>query len=378
MRWDDWLAERAALRRERGVERADAVLRDASMIDLASNDYLGLSRDARVLAAATAATEQFGAGAAASRLVTGTLPVHRELEAALGDLTGWPAALVFSTGYAANLGVVTALAGRGAHILLDAHAHASLHDAARMSRAPYDTFGHNDPADLHARLRALGGVRVLVAIESIYSVLGDAAPIAELYAVCRAHGALLIVDEAHGIGVAGDGHGLAHALGLAGAPDLVVTVTLSKSLGAQGGAVLSSRPMRDHLVNSARSFIFDTGLAPAAAGAATEAARIVAAHPQLAGAVHDRAALISRECGTERAAGAVQSLPMPDPGSAVAAREALRAAGVLVGCFRPPSVPDGVSRLRITARADLPLPLVADAARLIAEAARRTTVGAAP
>ncbi|MFC6707851.1 8-amino-7-oxononanoate synthase [Flexivirga alba] len=365
MSWDQWLAERAALRRERGVERTDPVLRDDTMIDLASNDYLGLSRDPRVVAAAVAAAERYGAGAGASRLVTGTLPVHRDLEESLSDLTGWPAALAFSSGYTANLGAVTALAGRGAHILLDAHAHASLHDAARMSRSPYDVFAHNDPADLDARLRRLDGVRVLVAVESIYSVLGDAAPLAELCAVCRAHDALLLVDEAHGIGVAGEGGGLVHALGLAGAPDLVVTATLSKSLGAQGGTVLSAPPMRDHLVNSARTFIFDTGLAPAAAGAATEAARIVAREPELAAAVHERAAVIARECGITAAAGAVQSVPMQGPLEAVAAREELRAAGVLVGCFRPPSVPDGVSRLRVTARADLPLEHVAKAAGLV-------------
>lgn len=371
MTWDEWLAERAAVRAERGVERADPVVRDDSMIDLASNDYLGLARDARVIAAAVAATERYGASAAASRLVTGTLPVHRELERALVDLTEQPAALAFSTGYAANLGAVSALAGRGAHILLDAHAHASLHDAARMSRSSYDVFPHNDPAELDRRLSELGGVRVLIAVESIYSVLGDAAPLSELYAVCRAHHALLLVDEAHGIGVAGAGRGLVHALGLAGSRDLVVTATLSKSLGAQGGAVLGSPALRTHLVNTARSFIFDTGLAPAAAGAASEAAHIVAADPGLASRVHDRAAIIADRCGISPAAGAVQSLPMRGPLDAVAAREELQGMGILVGCFRPPSVPDGVSRLRITARADLPLDVVESAAARVHSVAER-------
>ncbi|HWC23291.1 MAG TPA: 8-amino-7-oxononanoate synthase [Flexivirga sp.] len=371
MTWDDWLAERAALRHERGVERTDPVVRDDSMIDLASNDYLGLARDPRVIGAAVAATERYGASAAASRLVTGTLPVHRELESALVALTEQPAALAFSSGYAANLGAASALTGRGAHILLDAHAHASLHDAARMSRSPYDVFTHNDPAELDRRLGELGGVRVLVAVESIYSVLGDAAPLAELYAVCRAHDALLLVDEAHGIGVAGDGRGLVNALGLTGSRDLVVTATLSKSLGAQGGAVLGSSALRRHLVNTARSFIFDTGLAPAAAGAAAEAARIVTAETNLASGVHDRAAIIASRCGISRAAGAVQSVPMPGPLDAVAAREELRAAGILVGCFRPPSVPDGVSRLRITARADLPLDVVDSAAARVHAVAQR-------
>lgn len=365
MSWDDWLADRAERRRQCGVERSDPVVRDDRLTDLASNDYLGLSRDDRVVAAAVTATQRYGAGATASRLVTGTLPVHRELEDSLRELTLWPAALVFSTGYAANLGTLTALTDRTTHILLDAHAHASLHDAARMSRAPYNVFGHNDTHHLAAQLRELRDARVIVAVESIYSVLGDAAPLVELYDVCRAHGALLVVDEAHGIGVAGSGRGLLHELGLTGARDLVMTMTLSKSLGAQGGAVLGNAAIREHLVNAARSFIFDTGLAPAPAGAAAAAARIVQADPSLAAAVHERAAVISRICGIAPAAGAVQSLPMASPEVAVAARDALRTEGILVGCFRPPSVPDGVSRLRITARADLPLDAVESAAHRV-------------
>lgn len=369
MSWDGWLRERAELRTARGVERVEQELRDEQAIDLASNDYLGLSRDPRVVAAAVAATERYGAGATASRLVTGTLPVHHELETTLCELTNWPAALAFSTGYAANLGLLTSLTGRGAYILLDAHAHASLHDAARMSRSPYSVFAHNDSSYLDAQLRELDDdLRVVVAVESVYSVLGDAAPLPELHEVCRAHGALLVVDEAHAIGVAGGGRGLVHELGMNGMPDLVVTATLSKSLGAQGGAVLGSSAMRDHLVNSARSFIFDTALAPGAAAAAAEAARIIAGDPSLAAAVHERATVISRCCGIESATGAVQSVPMPSPEAAVAARDALRADGVLVGCFRPPSVPDQQSRLRITARADLPIPVVQSAAERIAAA----------
>ncbi|ADU48853.1 dethiobiotin synthase [Intrasporangium calvum] len=372
--WDDWLAERAALRVERGTVRSDPVLRDVggrAPLDLASNDYLGLSRDPRVVAAAHAAIDRHGAGATASRLVTGTLPVHRELEAALAQLTGQTSALVFSTGYAANLGVLTALSGRGAEILLDEHAHASLHDAARMSRVPYATFRHNDVADLDTLLAARRGSRVVVAVESIYSVLGDAAPLVALAEAVARHDALLVVDEAHGIGVAGQGRGLVAEVGLAGAPSVVVTATLSKSLGSQGGAVLCRSEVREHLVNTARSFIFDTGLAPAAAGAAAEAARLVASDPSLAERVRSNAALISGICGIDQSAGAVQSIPMPSPGSAVAACLELRERGVLVGCFRPPSVPDGVSRLRVTARADLSPAEVEAAARLVAEVATR-------
>lgn len=374
--WGAWLAERSDLRRRRGTERFDPVLRACLLgtstrdpLDLASNDYLGLSRDERVLTAAKEALDRYGASATASRLVTGTLAVHRDLEGALCDLSGQPSALAFSTGYAANLGVLTALSGRGAEILLDAHAHASLHDAARMSRVPYATFAHNDPTALDAELTARPDRRVLVAVESIYSVLGDAAPLQDLLEVCHRHGAMLVVDEAHGIGVAGHGRGLVHELDLVGAHDLLVTVTLSKALGSQGGAVLGSTAVRDHLVNTARSFIFDTGLAPASAAAACAAAEIVAGDPTLAAAVRANAGTIAAICGIEPAAGAVQSLPMPSPEGAVAAALELRAQGVLVGCFRPPSVPDGVSRLRVTARADLTGEDLFQAARLVARAA---------
>ncbi|GAB2757546.1 8-amino-7-oxononanoate synthase [Terrabacter koreensis] len=375
--WDSWLRERAALRAERGTERFDPVLRlggrgaaTRDALDLASNDYLGLSRDDRVVAAAHDALDRYGASATASRLVTGTLPVHRDLEAALCRLTGHPSALAFSTGYAANLGVLTALSGRGSEILLDAHAHASLHDAARMSRVAHATFAHNDPSDLDREFGARPGRRVVVAVESIYSVLGDAAPLPALLEVCRRHDALLVVDEAHGIGVAGEGRGLVHELGLVGADDLVVTLTLSKALGSQGGAVLGSTTVRNHLVNTARPFIFDTGLAPAAAAAAAAAADVVLDDPSLAATVRANARVIATVCGIAQAAGAVQSLPMPSPDAAVAACLDLRAQGVLVGCFRPPSVPDGVSRLRVTARADLTGDDLLQAARLVARAAR--------
>ncbi|MFC7596819.1 8-amino-7-oxononanoate synthase [Terrabacter sp. GCM10028922] len=383
--WDAWLQERSALRSERGTERFDPVLRLGGRLpgrhdalDLASNDYLGLSQDERVVSAAREALERYGASATASRLVTGTLPIHRDLEASLCRLTGQPAALAFSTGYAANLGALTALSGRGAEILLDAHSHASLHDAARMSRVPYATFAHNDPADLDRELATRAGRRVVVAVESIYSVLGDAAPLQAFVHVCRRRGALLVVDEAHGIGVAGHGRGLVHELGLTGAPDLVVTLTLSKSLGSQGGAVLGSTAVRDHLVNTARSFIFDTGLAPASAGAATAAAVLVADDPTLAAAVRANARTIATVCGIDQAAGAVQSLPMPSPAAAVAATLQLRQQGVLVGCFRPPSVPDGVSRLRVTARADLTGADLLAAASLVARAVERSRADDAP
>ncbi|GAA4110813.1 8-amino-7-oxononanoate synthase [Nocardioides fonticola] len=348
--WSDWLAEQAASREAAGLTRR---LRsrgpDDAVVDLAGNDYLGLSRDERVVRAAADAALTWGGGAGASRLVTGTLDLHTELEAELAEHLGQPAALTFSTGYHANLAVVTALVDRDCHVISDAHIHASLVDAVRLSRAGLTVVPHSDVEAVEDALSRGGGERTLVLAESIYSVLGDAAPLAELAEVCHRHGALLVVDEAHGLGV--HGPGLVARAGLAGHPSLVVTATLSKALGSQGGAVLGSADLVDHLVNRARPFIFDTGLAPAAAAAALAALRIVRDEPQWAELVRTRVGDLAAALGVTPPAGAVLSVPMPSPQTAVAAQAAALDAGVRVGCFRPPSVPDGVSRLRITGTA---------------------------
>lgn len=370
--WTEWLAQQAIRRDDAGLRRSLVPRgRADGFVDLAGNDYLGLSSDPRLQNAAIKAIEEYGAGARASRVVTGTQRVHDELESALCDLTGRPAALVFSTGYAANLGVLTALTDADTLIASDQHAHASLIDAARLSRAEVRVWPHSDLAALEDLLTARTQARAVVVVESIYSVLGDAADLVALAALCERHDAVLLVDEAHGIGVAGDGAGAVHAAGLAAADHVVVTATLSKALGAQGGAVLASAAVREHLVNTARSFIFDTGLAPASAAAATEACRIVAGDPGLAEALHTNAALIAAGCGVPRAAGAVQSITIDSPERAFALAGELEAAGVLVGCFRPPSVPDGISRLRVTARADLSPDEAAGAAATIATAVQR-------
>ena len=351
---DSWLRHKATARTEAGLRRGTVAIRDGS-VDLASNDYLGLSRDPRVVAAAAEALHRYGAGSRASRLVTGTLGVHGELERALCRLTGQPAALVFSSGYAANTGLLTALGDADTLIVSDQHVHASLVDGARLSRSSVEISEHNNVDHVERLLADRTQPRAVVVVESVYSVLGDHAPLRELAAVCELHGALLVVDEAHGIGVAGRGRGLAHEAGLAGHSHVVLTVTLSKSLGAQGGAVLGSKLLREHLVNVARPFIFDTGLAPASAAAAAEACRIIERHPELARHVHDNGRVIADALGIDHAHAAVQSVPIDSPELALRTAESLRERGVLVGCFRPPSVPDGVSRLRLTARANVEL-----------------------
>jgi 8-amino-7-oxononanoate synthase len=354
-RWQEWLAAESAARDAAGLQRA---LRpraaEGTTVDLAGNDYLGLSRDPAVVEAAAAAARRWGAGAGASRLVTGTLELHAQLERELAAYLGQPAALVFSTGYHANLSVVAALTDADTLVVSDAHVHASMIDACRLSRAQVEVVGHNDVAAVDAALSARTQERAVVLVETIYSVLGDSAPVRELAEVCAARGAVLVADEAHALGVAGnDGRGLLHAAGLGDRPDVVGTLTLSKSLGAQGGAVLSSGAVRDHLVNRARPFIYDTGLAPAAAGGALAALRVVEDEPQRVARVNEVSAVLAEACGVGQPAGAVLAVPMPGPLEAVAAVEKAAGNGVRIGCFRPPSTPDGISRLRLTAHAQL-------------------------
>lgn len=354
--WEKWLREQVDAREQAGLKR---VLRprgsDDGVIDLAGNDYLGLSQDPDVRRAAAEAATVWGAGSGASRLVTGTLELHAELERELADFLGFEAALVMSTGYHANLAVVTALADRSSVVVSDGHIHASLIDAARLARAEVRVAAHNDVDAVAAALHGLDGRRALVLAESIYSVLGDAAPLVELTEVCAASGAMLVVDEAHGLGVAGSGgHGLVRDLGLSGHPNVVVTATLSKAMGAQGGALLGSPAFVEHLVNRARPFIFDTALAPSPTAGALAALRVLRRTPALPGVIHARVEALAARLGVPAPAGAVLSVPMPSPQTAVAAQAAILEEGIRVGCFRPPSVPDGISRLRITTNAGVP------------------------
>jgi 8-amino-7-oxononanoate synthase len=356
MIWEKWLDEQSGIRERAGLRRTlRARGADDPVVDLAGNDYLGLSRHPAVTERAAEAALAWGAGAGASRLVTGTLDLHVELEHALASFLGQPAALVTSTGYHANLGAVTALADRDCLIVSDAHVHASLVDAARLSRAEVVITPHNDPCAVSAALAEANGRRAMVLAESVYSVLGDPASLRELVGVCASYDALLVVDEAHGLGVSGSGgHGLVRELGLAGQDHVVVTATLSKALGAQGGVVLGSAAVVDHLVNRARPFIYDTGLAPAAAAGALAALDVLKSSPGLPALVHARAGALAGALGVPAPEGGVLSVPMPSPHVALAAQAAALDEGVRVGCFRPPSVPDGISRLRITVNAGIP------------------------
>jgi 8-amino-7-oxononanoate synthase len=356
----DWIDDESRRREHAGLVRT---LRpraaDSDLLDLASNDYLGLTRHPDVTEGAARAARRWGAGATGSRLVTGSTELHAELEDELAEFCGFEAALVLSSGYAANLAAVTALSGRDALVVSDAGNHASVVDGCRLSRAETAVVPHADVAAVRKTLGAHPGRRALVVTDSVFSVDGDAAPLPGLADACREHGAALVVDDAHGLGVLGDGgRGGLDAAGLAGAAGTVATLTLSKSLGSQGGAVLGPARVIDHLVNTARTFIFDTGLAPAAAGGALASLRVLRREPRLASRAREVAATLHRrltDAGltSARPDAAVVSVQAPSPDAALRWAADCRAAGLVVGCFRPPSVPDGISRIRLTARADL-------------------------
>ena len=356
----DWVDAYAEDRERAGLKRQVRPRPAASAdLDLAGNDYLGLTRDKRVVGAAAAATMRWGAGSTGSRLVTGSTELHTELELELASFCGAQAALVFSSGFMANLAASICLSGPDAVIVADRYIHASLIDGTRLAKAAVSVADHADPAAIERALASRDRQRALVITDSVFSVDGDLAPLPELAAVCRRQGAGLLVDDAHGFGVLGNGgRGAVAEAGLQGAPDVVTTVTLSKALGAQGGAVLGPRRVIHHLVNTARTFIFDTGLAPGSAAAALTALRVLKEEPERTDRVRGNAVtLASRLAEAGFAActpnAAVISVRAPSPEAAVEWAARCRDEGVVVGCFRPPSVPDKISRLRLTVRADL-------------------------
>ena len=360
--------------RAAAAERAAAGLRrrlsprqpGRQALDLASNDYLGLSGDPRLVEAAAAAARTWGTGSTGSRLVTGTTALHVQLEEELADFTGAPQALVFSSGYLANLSAVTALAsalsGGGLLIVSDERNHASLIDACRLARGPSVRLVVAPHRDLDAMDRALAGraeAAALIVTDAVFSVSGGLAPVAALHALARQHNALLVLDEAHSFGVLGDGgRGVAHTAGIGAEPDVVRTVTLSKSLSGQGGAVLAAPEVIQTLTDAGRGFIFDTGLAPPSTGAALAALRVLRAEPgRPALALRNTARLsgLAVDLGLTATVpdAAVTSVILGDPGMALAAQQACADSRVRVGCFRPPSVPAGEACLRLTGRATL-------------------------
>jgi 8-amino-7-oxononanoate synthase len=370
--WQERLAHEARLRARAGLRRQlrSRGTRDAT-VDLAGNDYLGLSRHPAVIAAAAAALADFGLGATGSRLVRGSTDIHASLEARLAGFLGTGSALVYSSGYLANLGAVRALAGPGSLLVSDRHNHASLIDGCRSSGAQVVVTPHGSVAAVESALARRGDRPSLVVTESVYSVDGDLADLVALHRVCRRYGALLLVDDAHAVGVRGPfGAGAVCEAGLAGEPDVVVTITLSKSFGAAGGVVAGPRALVAHLVDTGRTFIYDTALPPPVAAGALAALDLIRSGDELRAEVRDRAALIAKRLPTvcEPEAGVVSVLA-PSADAAVAWAQACRVRGVAVGCFRPPSTPDSRSRLRLTVNAGVPRAELEAALDVIAECA---------
>ncbi|MFM8604897.1 MAG: aminotransferase class I/II-fold pyridoxal phosphate-dependent enzyme [Cyanobium sp.] len=332
----------------------------APLLDLASNDYLGLSRHPAVLTAAAAELAASGLGAGASRLVSGTRPVHQVLEAALAKWLGRERVLLFPSGFQANLAAVTALADRHTLVLADRLIHHSLLVGVRASGAGLRRFAHNDPADLEhllvAARRERPDARLLVLCESLYSMEGTRAPLPALSALCARHGAPLLVDEAHALGVLGPGgRGLAHGL-----PEVaIVCGTFGKAFGGGGAFLAADEPVGEWLLQRSGAFRYTTALAPPLAAGALAALDLLRQAPA-AGSDLCRRAERWREAlaaaGWPRPPGEGPILPLlvGSDGQALALQRQLEEAGLLTVAIRPPTVPEGAARLRLVLRRDLP------------------------
>ena len=351
--------ERFGLRRQlRWVASAcgpEVDMEGRRVLQFSSNNYLGLATHPRVKRAAALALEKYGAGAGASRLISGSLDLHRELEEELAGFKGAEAALVFATGSMANLGVLPCLAGPRDAILLDSLVHATLHDGARLSRAEVKTFRHNDLEDLRRVLEESSGAgRRLICVDGVFSMDGDAAPLPGIVELARRHGALTLVDEAHATGVMGpEGRGTLEHFGMDPRSVDVQIGTLSKALGSLGGFAACSRDLRELLVNKSRSFLFATALPAACAAAALEALRVSREQPEIRkGLWERRARLASRlhRMGARTFGSVSPILPvnLGRPEAAVEAQKALWEEGIYVPAIRPPTVPRDSCRLRVS------------------------------
>jgi len=327
-----------------------------SLVNLCSNDYLALASDGRLRAAAARAAEREGAGSGAARLIAGDLPIHGALERRLASFKSAEAALLFNSGYHANAGVPGALVGRGDAIFSDALNHASIIDGCALSRAELVRYRHLDLEELSDLLGRTKARRKLVVTDSIFGMDGDAAPLREIADLCDRHGAMLYVDEAHAAGVLGaTGAGLAELLGVSDRVDVHMG-TLGKALGAFGAYVAGSRRLVDLLVSRARTFVFTTALPPAACGAALAALDVLLAEPArrerlLSLALRMKAGLAELGFDVARVASPIFPVVLGTEERALAASRAMRARGFFVRAIRPPTVPRGTSRLRVSVTA---------------------------
>ena len=373
----DRLAAGLALRREKNLYRQRQTLQSAQgplvqvggreYLNFCSNDYLGLAAHPRVVAAFQKAANHYGVGSGASHLVCGHSTLHHQLEEALAEFTGRPRALLFSSGYMANTGILSSLLQRGDHVFEDRLNHASLLDGGLHSGARFHRFPHSDVVALERKLADAGAAPVagaetagaaedvkLVVVDGVFSMDGDTAPLQELAACCDRQDASLMVDDAHGFGVMGErGAGSTEAAGLDATAVPVLMATLGKALGTSGAFVAGSELLIKALIQQARTYIYTTALPPAVAAASLESLRLL--HDESWRRVH-LASLIARfRAGAQQldlplmpSASAIQPLVTGDAAAALDVSEKLRRRGLLIGAIRPPTVPAGTSRLRIT------------------------------
>ena len=350
--------DEAGLRRRvssrHGPQGATITLQGQTLVNFGSNDYLALAAEGRLAAAAIAVISAEGVGSGASPLITGRSDIHARLEQRLAEFEGTEAALVFPSGFAANLAAVTALLGPGDVVFSDAKNHASIWDGCRLSRADVRAYRHADWRQLDELLaRATGYRRRLIVTDSLFSMDGDLAPLPELTDIARRHDAMLLIDEAHATGVFGErGRGAAEHLQVEAAVTARVG-TLSKALGCAGGFISGSRELIDYVINRGRSYIYSTAAPAATAAAAIAALEIVAGEPQRRRELLDRAAGLRRELaaqGWPLGPSASQIIPIVvgQPQRAVELSQQLRSRGIFVPAIRPPTVPEGQACLRVS------------------------------
>jgi 8-amino-7-oxononanoate synthase len=366
------------LRMISGPQGPRVLLDGEPVLLLCSNNYLGLADHPRVRQAAADAAMRWGVGAGASRLVSGSMTIHRRLEEALADFKGSEACVLFGSGYLANTGVIASLAGDGV-VLSDALNHASIVDGCRLARAETVVYEHTDVEHLEWGLRQAEGRPAVIVTDSVFSMDGDVAPLEEICEVARAYGARLVVDEAHGTGALGPGgRGLVAELGLEGEIDVVVG-TLGKAFGSYGAYACCDKPMAKYLINTARTLIFSTALPPPAVAGALAALELLRESPRKVNKLQANAAALRDElaaAGLDTGGSCTHIVPLVigDAAEAMAACERALAQGVFAQAIRPPTVPDGTSRLRLAVMASHTKSELRAAARVLAEAVGETAV----
>jgi glycine C-acetyltransferase/8-amino-7-oxononanoate synthase len=385
------VAERLAELRASGLHRRLRLIEGAQgprvqldgrdVLLLCSNDYLGLAGHPRVREATAEAALAWGAGAGAARLISGNMAPHRELERRLAAFKRYEAALLFGSGYLANLGAISALAGRGSVVFSDELNHASIVDGCRLARAEVFVYRHCDVEHLAWGLERFGERAALIVTDGVFSMDGDVAPLADLVRLAHRHGCRLMVDEAHATGALGPGgRGSVAAAGLSAEVDLVVG-TLGKALGSYGAYVCAGAELRDYLLNTARPFIFSTALPPPTLAAALAALDLLEAEPRRVRQLNANAAVLREGLRAEGLAagdGTSQIVPLEvgEAEAAMALCERLLERGVFAQGIRPPTVPPGSSRLRFSAMATHEPSDLREAAHLTGEAAREVGITA--